>query len=97
MLSFCGSDVKRINHIGDWGTQFGMLLTYMRHEHPDFLKHPPSISDLDVSDAVRSEGRGLARQRRREGAERESARARERERERYASSQPRPESSFPRA
>ena len=89
MLSFCGSDVKRINHIGDWGTQFGMLLTYMRHEHPDFLKHPPSISDLDVSDGVRSEeGRGteamLARHPRREGAERERERGkrlRERERE----------------
>ena len=49
MMSFVGHDVKRINHIGDWGTQFGMLLTFMKKNHPDFLENPPSISDLDVS------------------------------------------------
>ena len=29
MLSFCGADVLRLNHVGDWGTQFGMLIEYM--------------------------------------------------------------------
>mmetsp|Transcript_14377 Transcript_14377/g.40662 ORF Transcript_14377/g.40662 Transcript_14377/m.40662 type:complete len:798 (+) Transcript_14377:40-2433(+) len=48
MLEFCGNKVDRINHIGDWGTQFGMLLTYMRHNHPDYLNNPPSIKDLDA-------------------------------------------------
>lgn len=29
ILSFLGDNVIRQNHIGDWGTQFGMLLAYM--------------------------------------------------------------------
>jgi arginyl-tRNA synthetase len=33
-----GHDVLRLNHIGDWGTQFGMLITYMRDEAPDVLE-----------------------------------------------------------
>lgn len=24
LLEFCGHDVVRLNHIGDWGTQFGV-------------------------------------------------------------------------
>ena len=30
ILEFCGHDVMRINHVGDWGTQFGMLITYLQ-------------------------------------------------------------------
>jgi arginyl-tRNA synthetase len=26
IFEFLGYDVKRINHVGDWGTQFGMLI-----------------------------------------------------------------------
>lgn len=33
-----GHDVLRLNHIGDWGTQFGMLITYMRDDAPDVLE-----------------------------------------------------------
>ncbi len=29
VLEFLGHDVKRQNHVGDWGTQFGMLMQYM--------------------------------------------------------------------
>lgn len=29
-LELCGADVLRLNHIGDWGTQFGMLIQFMR-------------------------------------------------------------------
>ena len=29
ILEFMGCDVKRTNHVGDWGTQFGMLIAYM--------------------------------------------------------------------
>jgi arginyl-tRNA synthetase len=29
VLSFLGHDVKRQNHVGDWGTQFGMLTAYL--------------------------------------------------------------------
>jgi len=49
-LTFLGHDVGRINHVGDWGTQFGMLLVYMRQNHPDHLKNPPTIGDLNVSE-----------------------------------------------
>ncbi|OUS42010.1 tRNA synthetases class I (R)-domain-containing protein [Ostreococcus tauri] len=31
-LEYRGFDVSRVNHVGDWGTQFGMLISYMR-EH----------------------------------------------------------------
>ena len=30
MLEFCQFDVLRVNHVGDWGTQFGMLITYLQ-------------------------------------------------------------------
>lgn len=36
-LEFLGHDVVRLNHTGDWGTQFGQLITYMREECPEIL------------------------------------------------------------
>ncbi|MHC4521401.1 MAG: arginine--tRNA ligase, partial [Planctomycetota bacterium] len=33
IVEFLGHDVIRQNHIGDWGTQFGMLINYMLHVH----------------------------------------------------------------
>lgn len=47
ILEFMGHDVQRINHIGDWGTQFGMLISHMQDTYPDFLENRPDISDLD--------------------------------------------------
>jgi arginyl-tRNA synthetase len=41
-----GHSVKRINHIGDWGTQFGMLVRYLETEFPGYLKEMPNITDL---------------------------------------------------
>ena len=29
VLEFLGDEVIRQNHVGDWGTQFGMLLAYL--------------------------------------------------------------------
>ncbi|HLS26988.1 MAG TPA: arginine--tRNA ligase [Beutenbergiaceae bacterium] len=34
VLEFLGSDVVPQNHLGDWGTQFGMLIQYI-DEHPE--------------------------------------------------------------
>lgn len=48
LLEFCGFDVMRVNHVGDWGTQFGMLITYLQEAFPDILTNPPNISDLTV-------------------------------------------------
>ncbi|KAF0852904.1 mitochondrial arginyl-tRNA synthetase (ArgRS) [Andalucia godoyi] len=48
MLEFLGHDVLRINHVGDWGTQFGMLIAYLKEEFPDFLENPPKIADLQA-------------------------------------------------
>jgi len=47
ILEYMGHDVKRVNHIGDWGTQFGMLISHMEDTYPDFLEKQPNISDLD--------------------------------------------------
>ena len=46
ILEFCGHTVHRTNHVGDWGTQFGMLITHMKEEYPDLLTNPPNITDL---------------------------------------------------
>ncbi len=37
LLEFLGHDVIRLNHVGDWGTAFGMLIAYMKEEVPDVL------------------------------------------------------------
>jgi arginyl-tRNA synthetase len=46
-LEFCGADVLRLNHIGDWGTQFGMLIQYISEKRPEGLN---AASDEDVAD-----------------------------------------------
>ncbi|GCB47046.1 arginine--tRNA ligase [Streptomyces sp. NL15-2K] len=38
LLEFTGETVVRRHHIGDWGTQFGMLIQYLE-EHPHELDH----------------------------------------------------------
>ncbi|MEU9419211.1 arginine--tRNA ligase [Streptomyces sp. NPDC048272] len=45
ILEFTGEKVVRRHHIGDWGTQFGMLIQYLM-EHPHELDHK---SDEEVS------------------------------------------------
>lgn len=38
LFEFLGHDVKRINHIGDWGTAFGMLIAHLQEKAPALLK-----------------------------------------------------------
>jgi arginyl-tRNA synthetase len=45
MLSFIGHDVRRQNHIGDWGTPFGMLI-----EHLIDLGEEEGAQELSVGD-----------------------------------------------
>lgn len=37
VLEFLGHDVVRLNHIGDWGTAFGMLIAYIKEVSPQVL------------------------------------------------------------
>lgn len=46
IFEFLGHKVFRINHVGDWGTQFGMLICHLKQKYPDYLEHPPAFSDL---------------------------------------------------
>lgn len=46
LLEYLGHDVLRINHIGDWGTQFGMLIAHIREEFPNYKSVSPNIGDL---------------------------------------------------
>ena len=46
-LEFLGNNVIRANHVGDWGTQFGMLIAYlekMENEHASEME----LSDLEA-------------------------------------------------
>ena len=44
LLTFLGDDVIRQNHIGDWGTQFGMLIAYLEMKGED---GSVSLKDLE--------------------------------------------------
>ena len=48
IYEFLGDQVFRINHVGDWGTQFGMLIAYMMEEYPDYLSQTPNLVDLET-------------------------------------------------
>jgi arginyl-tRNA synthetase len=43
ILEFMGHDVHRINHVGDWGTQFGMLVAHLRSTRPEILDNPDAL------------------------------------------------------
>jgi len=45
LFEFLGCEVLRLNHIGDWGTQFGMLITYMK-EHAKAVLRGEEKTDL---------------------------------------------------
>jgi arginyl-tRNA synthetase len=51
VLEFSGHDVVRLNHIGDWGTQFGMLVEHLRDEYPAALTKETS-QNVDLGDLV---------------------------------------------
>ncbi|MBE9129435.1 MULTISPECIES: arginine--tRNA ligase [unclassified Coleofasciculus] len=48
-LEFRNHDVLRLNHVGDWGTQFGMLITYLREVCPEALTKSEAV---DLGDLV---------------------------------------------
>ncbi|SBS31301.1 Arginine--tRNA ligase [Marinomonas spartinae] len=47
-LEFLGHKVIRQNHVGDWGTQFGMLLAYMERLRAENQQVSMALSDLET-------------------------------------------------
>ncbi|WP_457606950.1 arginine--tRNA ligase [Nitratifractor sp.] len=64
LLDFLGDEVIRQNHIGDWGTQFGMLIAYLEelgsgsegslHDIEQFYKNAKKRFDEDEAFAAKS-------------------------------------------
>ena len=54
MLDTLGQKVIRQNHIGDWGTQFGMLCAYFDREYfrPEVMKRPGQHSFVLIEDEL---------------------------------------------
>ncbi len=48
VLEFTNHKVLRLNHVGDWGTQFGMLIAYLTQQNLDLAK----IQQLTLTDLV---------------------------------------------
>ncbi|MET9346774.1 arginine--tRNA ligase [Streptomyces termitum] len=53
ILEFTGETVVRRHHIGDWGTQFGMLIQYLI-EHPHELDHGSEGGEVSGEEAMSS-------------------------------------------
>lgn len=49
IFEFRGYEVLRLNHVGDWGTQFGMLIAYLREAYPEALT---TANALEIGDLV---------------------------------------------
>jgi arginyl-tRNA synthetase len=49
VLEFRGHPVLRLNHVGDWGTQFGMLITHLKQVAPAALQTADAV---DLGDLV---------------------------------------------
>lgn len=47
-LEAAGHDVTRVNHVGDWGSQFGTVLALLRWESPEVFQDPASVSRHDL-------------------------------------------------
>ena len=48
VLEACGHQVIRQNHVGDWGTQFGMLIAHMESLKVEGLELSTELSDLET-------------------------------------------------
>jgi arginyl-tRNA synthetase len=53
VLEFRGHPVLRLNHVGDWGTQFGMLITHLKQVAPEALTMADAVDLGDLVDFYR--------------------------------------------
>ena len=60
LLSFCGAGVVRDNHIGDWGTQFGILIMIIKRKGIDLTAQEGDR--LEVLEQLYREGSELTQQ-----------------------------------
>ncbi len=49
VIEFLGHKLLRVNHVGDWGTQFGMLITYLAEVCPEALT---TADHIEIGDLV---------------------------------------------
>lgn len=59
LLSFCGAKVIRDNHIGDWGTQFGMLIMAIKRK--GICLESINDNSLEAFEALYKEGAALCK------------------------------------
>ncbi|GAW83567.1 arginyl-tRNA synthetase [Plasmodium gonderi] len=46
IFEFLNVHTLRVNHLGDWGTQFGMIINYIISNHPNFKENMPELNNL---------------------------------------------------
>lgn len=52
ILTFLGHDVLRLNHVGDWGTQFGMLIHYLKTKYPQQIAVSQKSANVELKLSV---------------------------------------------
>ena len=59
LFEFLGYEVLRLNHIGDWGTQFGMLITYLKEHHRGVLSGEEEATLSSLMEWYRASKKGF--------------------------------------
>ena len=60
LLKFCGADIKTDNHIGDWGTNFGILIHGIKTEN--YRPDPSDENALEKLEQMYKRGSALAKE-----------------------------------
>jgi arginyl-tRNA synthetase len=61
LLKYCGANVIRDNHLGDWGTQFGILIMAVKRAQIDVATLDPEKA-LDEFERLYRDGVALTKQ-----------------------------------